>query len=126
MSDLARQLIAENQRTHAPFLDLGNCGLKDSNLPTELFTLTWLTALNLGDCYKNSQDNWKASQNTGVKNQLSEKSLHQVNQLEQIQRLDLSSNRVNDIRFLAELPQLQSLDLRNNQITAVSNLGVFK
>lgn len=31
MSELALQLIAENQRTKNPFLDLGNCGLEDDD-----------------------------------------------------------------------------------------------
>ena len=109
MSDLARQLIAENQRTHAPFLDLGNCGLTDENLPTELFTLTWLKALNLGDVYRDSKGKWISRLNLDVKNQLSEKSLHQVSQLDQLQTLYLSENRIIDCSFLSNLTQLRSL-----------------
>ena len=43
MSELARQLIAENKRTKATFLDLGNCGLTE--LPAEIGELVWLEGL---------------------------------------------------------------------------------
>ena len=45
MADLAQRLIAENKRTKATFLDLGNCGL--SNVPPEVSELTWLQSLDL-------------------------------------------------------------------------------
>lgn len=45
MSDLVQQLIAENKRTKAPFLDLGNCGL--SGVPAEVGDLVWLESLSL-------------------------------------------------------------------------------
>jgi hypothetical protein len=50
MSELALQLIAENKLTRNPFLDLGNCGLKNY-LPEEILECTWLQRLNLGDYY---------------------------------------------------------------------------
>ena len=40
MSDLARALIAENKKTKARFLDLGNCGLTE--IPAEIGELVWL------------------------------------------------------------------------------------
>jgi internalin A len=43
MSTLARRLIAENKRTKATRLDLGNCGLTE--LPPELSDCTWLEEL---------------------------------------------------------------------------------
>ena len=45
MPNLALQLIFNAKRTHATRLDLGNCGLTE--LPEELFELTWLTELML-------------------------------------------------------------------------------
>ena len=47
MSELALQLIAENKRVKATYLDLGKCGL--TALPKELAELVWLETLNLGD-----------------------------------------------------------------------------
>lgn len=43
MSELALQLIAENKKTRAPFLDLGHCGLTE--VPEALGELTWLEEL---------------------------------------------------------------------------------
>ena len=58
----ARCLIAENQRTQDPFLDLGNLGLTE--LPEELWELAHLKRLNLGVRYQKEdgkwQDIWKA------------------------------------------------------------------
>ncbi|WP_461051038.1 leucine-rich repeat domain-containing protein [Spirosoma arcticum] len=114
MSDLARQLIADNQRTQAPFLDLGNCDL--TTLPNELFTLTWLVELNLSDYYRNKTNSeWVETQNIGSENRLTADSLQRLGQLLQLRSLALSANRIEDYRFLKNLPQLQSLVLRNNR-----------
>lgn len=48
MSELALKLIAENKAKHARgedarVLDLGNCGLTE--VPEEVFALTWLECL---------------------------------------------------------------------------------
>lgn len=43
MSELALKLIAENKKTRATFLDLGNCDL--TAIPEELGELVWLEAL---------------------------------------------------------------------------------
>ena len=43
MSELALKLIREAKETRATRLDLGNCGLTE--LPDELFELTWLEEL---------------------------------------------------------------------------------
>jgi hypothetical protein len=40
MSVLALRLIEENKKTHAPFLDLGNCGIYV--IPDPLGELVWL------------------------------------------------------------------------------------
>ena len=45
MSDLALQLIAENKKTRATFLDLGNCGLTE--IPAEFGELIWLESVSL-------------------------------------------------------------------------------
>ncbi|WP_428661956.1 leucine-rich repeat domain-containing protein [Runella sp.] len=120
MSDLARQLIAENQRTRAPFLDLGNCGLTDANLPDELFNLYWLIKLNLGVDY------WikpLSTQNFGLGNRLTGKSLYLLSQFPRLQTLDLSSNQIEDYSFLVRLIQLQNLILTSNRI---ENIGFLQ
>ena len=43
MSELALKGVREAKRTRATRLDLGNCGLTE--LPDELFELTWLEEL---------------------------------------------------------------------------------
>ena len=45
MSDLALQLIAENKKSRATFLDLGNCGLTE--IPAEVGELVWLESVSL-------------------------------------------------------------------------------
>ncbi len=47
MPTLALQLIAENKKTKATRLDLGNCGLTE--LPDELSDCTWLEELILSN-----------------------------------------------------------------------------
>ena len=69
MSDLARQLIAENKRSRATVLDLGNCGLTE--VPAEIGELVWLESLSLAsEWYEWDGREWqsKKSRNTGDKN----------------------------------------------------------
>src|SRR5262245_43997535 len=70
MSSLAQQLIAENKRTKASFLDLGNCGL--SEVPAEVGDLVWLESLLLaGTWYEWDGQEWqyKENRNTGNRNE---------------------------------------------------------
>src|SRR5436190_23868952 len=69
MSDLALQLIAENKRSRATFLDLGNCGLTE--VPAEVGELVWLESLSLASEWAEWDGRaWqeKKSRNTGDKN----------------------------------------------------------
>ena len=50
MSELALQLIEKEKRERTGYLDLGNCGL--SELPEELFELTWLKTLTLSSIWR--------------------------------------------------------------------------
>src|SRR5262245_6019345 len=66
MSSLALQLIAENKRSRATFLDLGNCGLTE--VPAEVGELVWLESLSLAsEWYEWDGRAWQAkkSRNTG-------------------------------------------------------------
>ena len=71
MSELARKLIAENKRTRAANLDLGNCGLTE--LPDEVGELEWLEELSFaGKWWEWDGQAWqrKESQNRGENNEL--------------------------------------------------------
>ena len=116
MSKLALKLIAENKITKAPFLDLGNCGLRKF-LPVELIDCDWLIRLNLGQYYYDEvNDLWCDSINQGNENVFQGKELFILQQLINLRKLDLNFIYINDIKFLEKLTFLQSLDLSNNHI----------
>ncbi|MEA5402281.1 leucine-rich repeat domain-containing protein [Arcicella sp. DC2W] len=117
MSELALQLIAENKKTKSPFLDLGNCGL-EYYLPNELLDCVWLKQLNLGSLYYNiSKQKWEETSNRQQGNRFSGSELIILEKLTNLNSLDLSDNKITDIRFLEKLTSLKSLDLSDNQIT---------
>ncbi|MBB3839336.1 small GTP-binding protein [Runella defluvii] len=125
MSKLALRLIAENKRTKAPFLDLGNCGLKNQ-LPEELLDCVWLEKLNLGDFYFDKEiKKWVTTSNRGKKNSFKGNELVVLQKLTALQSLDLSNNQISDYSFLEKLTVLQSLDLSNNQISDIRFLEKF-
>ena len=125
MSERATQLIAENRKTKAPFLDLGNCGLKA--LPPELGELTWLESLGLGSSFWVFEDNrWKTQRgNNGPRNQIDGRSMSALKPLTQLTSLSLVDLPIADISFLADLPQLRSLDLGGVLATDFSVLGTL-
>ena len=125
MSERAAQLIAENRKTKAPFLDLGNCGLK--TLPPDLGELTWLESLGLGSSFWIFEDNrWKTQRgNNGPRNQIDGRSLNALKPLTHLTSLSLVDLPVADISFLADLPQLRSLDLGGVLATDFSVLATL-
>jgi hypothetical protein len=73
MSQQALDLIAQAKQTHATRLDIGNFNLTE--LPDELFELTWLEELIVSNSWleyssKNSEGEWFYSQNKGKANNL--------------------------------------------------------
>lgn len=73
MSELALKLIAEAKRTRATRIDLGNCDLTE--LPEELFELTWLEELIISSSWneyslKEKKDKWKNSKNIDYFNKI--------------------------------------------------------
>src|SRR5947209_208055 len=100
MSEFARQLIAENKRTRATFLDLGRCGLTE--LPAEIGELEWLESLTLADWwYEWDGREWhrKKTQNTGDSNaQLTD--LAQLTGLVALRRLYLHGTQASDLKPL--------------------------
>ncbi|MFK7907435.1 MAG: hypothetical protein AB8B69_20030, partial [Chitinophagales bacterium] len=145
MSALAQQLIAENKRTQAKSLDLGNCGLRDleKEVP-ELFELAHLEELYLSnDYWDEKKQKWVNSPNCGNDNELSiipvsigklEKLINlyiggsneykkwkvqkidSLQMLSNLQKLCIYYTTLREAVFLQYCLQLQILDLRYNEI----------
>ncbi|MCG8332232.1 MAG: leucine-rich repeat domain-containing protein [Chitinophagales bacterium] len=115
----AEALIAENKKSKAPFLDLGNLGLTE--LPDSLFELEHLEGLNLGDVFF-YRDMYRLSNEEG-KNKLgsNKTGLYRLEELP-LTTLYLSSNEISNVDFLKHLRGLQYLDLSYNKISDISSL----
>lgn len=116
MSQLARQLIAENKRTKAKSLDLGNCGLTDleKQVP-QLSDCVWLEELNLGEWYWSENKNIKTN-NKGTINKIGNKTAFIFIQLPSLKKIHLEDNNISDAAFLAGFKNLHTLTLAHNQI----------
>ncbi|MCW5981554.1 MAG: hypothetical protein KIT09_25945 [Bryobacteraceae bacterium] len=123
MSDLARQLIAENKRTRATFLDLGNCGLTE--IPAEVDRLVWLKSLSFASewwKWDGQSRRLKKSSNTGEPNRrLAD--LSPLASLANLQSLDISETQVADLAPLAGLFRLRSLDVSQTQVAELAPLA---
>src|SRR5262249_52998209 len=121
MSDLALQLIAENKRSRATFLDLGNCGLTE--VPAEVGELVWLESLSLADeWYEWDGRAWqeKKSRNTGDKNNR----LIDIRPLGGLMRLrSVIVAQVADLAPLAGLTKLQTLQVLGTEVTDLAPLA---
>ena len=131
-TNLAQQLIAECKKNRSTKLDLGQCGLTE--IPIEVFDLTWLEELQLSNSYFDyKQRKWIYSENKGLPNHLS----NLPNELSQLKKLKAllagggitwqQKNRIQNwsignINSLKNLNQLTSLDLSYNNISDISIL----
>ena len=146
MSKMALKLIAENKKTHATFLDLGNCNLKV--IPKELSELIWLEKLSFAkqwfDFDKEDRKN-HITINNGSPNQFPTLcayilSTSQVNsifkttnenpfdQLIKLKTLRINGNYNKKIEFsnltpLSGLAKLQQLDLSHTLVTDLTPLA---
>ena len=127
MSGLALQLIAENKRSRATFLDLGNCGLTE--VPAEVGELVWLESLSLAsEWYEWDGREWqeKKSRNTGDKNNR----LIDIGPLGGLTRLrSVIVTQVADLAPLAGLTKLQMLgigDATGCDLTPLANLTALQ
>jgi Leucine-rich repeat (LRR) protein len=122
MSDLALRLIAENQRTQAKFLDLGNCGL--NKIPSEIGQLVWLKSLSLAaEWLEWDGEKWqpKESQNkAGTNETLTD--LSPLQGLTSLQSVYVFNTRVSDLGPLQGLTSLQSLHVSNTDVSDLSPL----
>ena len=114
---LAKKLIAKNKRTRAPFLDLGNCGLKE--IPQEVADLVWLESLTLGP--HNPEKGWQASQNKGEPNSLAD--LSPLSGLSILQTFSCDSTQVSDLSPLAGLTALQTLSCSDTPVSDLTPLA---
>lgn len=120
MSELALRLIAENKKTRAPFLDLGNCGLTE--VPEEIGELVWLEELSFAkDCWDNGE--MQESKNTGPANNI----VHfpaSFTRLQFLRTLRLDDNeRLQDLSPLIGLVNLHNLYLMNTHVSNISPLA---
>lgn len=109
--EIARQLIAEEREQQTGFLDLGNLGLTE--LPEELFGLTELRGLNLGDT--------DAHFHRLVPNALSTIPAS-FNALQSLETLSLCHNPIHDLGGLQGLAKLRSLDCSFTPLTDFHSL----
>ena len=118
-------LIADNKRSRAAFLDLGNCGL--TAVPSEVGELVWLESLTVADEWSEWDGrDWRVqkSQNTGRKND-GLIDINSVGQLAGLQTLNITGTRVGDLAPLAGMSALQALYLSNTQVSDLFALAQF-
>ena len=126
MSELALKLIREAKESRATRLDLGNCGLTE--LPEELFELTWLEELMLCSSARIFDFNTRKSiyqksfnnGNTNKFNLLSKKLGNLVN-LKTLLMSDVSSNAGTWVGIL-DIDMLENLSNLNCLVIAGVNL----
>jgi Leucine-rich repeat (LRR) protein len=124
MSELALRLIAENKKTRATFLDLGNCGLTE--VPDEIGDLVWLEGLSFAGVRWNGKHQYE-SKNIGDVNNIAQLSSC-FERLKQLKRLFLNcvNNKkidLSDLRPLAGLDGLQQLFVTGTQVSDLSPLA---
>lgn len=111
MSELALKLIAENKKTKAKTLDLGNCGLTE--VPEEVLDCVWLEALTLG--------NGSMSANNGPRNAIKQLS-YNLSELKSLIQLDAYWIGLKTVDSLSLLVNLQKLNVAYNRITSIEPL----
>ncbi|MEN0050492.1 MAG: leucine-rich repeat domain-containing protein, partial [Bacteroidota bacterium] len=130
MSKLALELIAKEKVAKTGYLDIGRCGLTE--LPEELFELTWLTTLVVSNRWWDLEKRkWIESDNRGKENVLAGKVPDLFGHLKLLENIRLGGEplsrwRLNNINALTKLRKLRSLDVRYNQISDISTIQVLR
>ncbi len=125
MSKLALRLIAENKKTRATRLDLGNCGLY--KLPLEVLECVWIEELILSshwwehDLEKN-EGSGQISQNKGEANKITALPPN-LPKLQLLKNLVITDNQIADLSPVAHLTNLQELYCSSNQIADLAPIA---
>jgi internalin A len=125
MSQQALDLIAIAKKNRATRLDIGNCNLTE--LPDELFELTWLEELIVSDLwseYSFEKKEWETfkSQNNEEHNNIT--SIHpNIKSLKGLKKLiSVSQKKLSDLSPLKDLQELKYLDVISTQVSNLSPL----
>jgi GTPase SAR1 family protein len=132
--DIAQQRIDECRRTRSTSLDLSKLGLTE--IPTEVFELTWLEKLDVSEDWERKEAKGKITETPAAIKQLTAltefncavnqiSDLSPLSALPALQSLDCSDNQISDLSPLSALPALQSLTCWNNQISDLSPLSAL-
>ena len=151
MSELALLRIREAKEQRLTRLDLGNCGLTE--LPDELFGLTWLEELNLGTEWYNpisnltnltnnigtvnriknipnkisSLNNLKALVICGVRGaKMPINDISNIGELKKLRLLNISGSLIENIDFIKSIPQLNYLICSNTKISNIDIVNELK
>ncbi|MBI5817585.1 MAG: leucine-rich repeat domain-containing protein, partial [Verrucomicrobia bacterium] len=115
----ARRLIAEEREKKTGFLDLGELGL--SELPSELFALTHLRVLNLGNFFTDEKGKWNWSSNREGTNTIPILP-DGLKYLSSLILLSISQTQVSDLSPLKGLSSLKSVNCWGTQVSDLSPL----
>jgi internalin A len=125
--ELALKRISECKSQKNTYLDLSNCGL--TYMPTEIFSMQWLKALNLGN------GETKATEFTNISRSITRGLMDEIpNQIKSIdfaempnlETLFMNNCELSNIRQLSNLPKLRELYLQNNQIKNIEFVTTLK
>ena len=123
MSELALKLIKEAKDKRLTRLDLGNCGLTE--LPDELFELTWLEDLDLNDnfyLYNLSPIAELVNLKSLTIYKTSVSNLHPIAKLIDLDFLCFSQTNVCNIKPLENLLKLYTLIMSETEVSDISPL----
>ena len=146
---VAIYLINQNKKTKAPFLDLGNCGLRE--IPEELGECTHLEELSLGEgrfVTESGETRWERTSNEGKKNNISSlpnsfsslknleklwiigdadnnyalKDISPISRLNNLHTFYCDYTQIDDLSPLAQLSQLDRLSCAFSKVTSLDVL----
>jgi internalin A len=117
---IARERIAEEARARTGSLDLGMLGLDE--LPAELFALTHLRRLNLGDRYWDEAGTLVSAAADIAPNRL-DSQLRRLAVLPELDVLSVIGAELTTLADAADLRILQSLDCSQTQVSDLSPLS---
>ncbi len=118
----ALQLIAENKRTRATFLDLGNCGL--TQIPAEVGELVWLESLSFASWWEEWEgQQWLLKQTPHKDAGNSITDLAPLASLTSLKNLAVGDTQVTDLSPLAGLRALQTLNVVGTKVADLAPLA---